>query len=121
MNVLVADKEARVRSALRLLLEQMPGMWTVNEACDMQGLVDWLERRRTDLLLLDWRLVNDNTAEFLPQVRLLAPGAKVVALSADDEDRGCALTSGANAFVSKTSPPEELIAILAGPRWLGDG
>lgn len=121
MNALVADKEARVRSAVRLLLEQMPGVKTVDEACDRQSLIDGLGRRHTDLLLLDWELANSKTAELLPRLRLLAPGIKVVALSVSDEDRECALASGANAFVSKTSPPEELIAILTGLRWLVDG
>ena len=56
MRILVADEQSRVRSALRLLLEQNPDYEVVDEATESIELVDKVEREAIELVVLDWRL-----------------------------------------------------------------
>lgn len=111
--MLIADTEARIRSALRLLLEQVPEVEDVVEVADALDLILGVMRWSPGLLLLDWRLAGDRTAELMPLFHLLNPGIKIVALSIAAEDRNPALASGADAFASKSAPPDELLATLS--------
>jgi DNA-binding NarL/FixJ family response regulator len=51
-------------------------------------------------------------ADTLTRLRTAFPRLKVVALSGRSEARQSALAAGADAFVSKGSPPERLLAAL---------
>ncbi|MCZ7674175.1 MAG: response regulator transcription factor [Chloroflexi bacterium] len=75
MRVLLADDQMRVRSALRLLLEQEPGFQVVGEAADATGLLLAATEKAPDLLLLDWELPGLPAAQLL---RLLKGGTAVV-------------------------------------------
>jgi DNA-binding NarL/FixJ family response regulator len=115
MRVLLADDQAKVRSALRLLLEQQPDIEVLGEAVDTTGLLDWLKVTRPDLVLLDWELP-DLTSEVLPVLRERHPSLRVIALSGRPEARQAALAAGVNAFVSKADPPEWLLAAVTACR-----
>jgi DNA-binding response OmpR family regulator len=63
------------------------------------------------LLLLDWDLPGLGT-ELIPKLRRICPELYVIVLGVRAEARVMALMAGANAFVSKTEPPEHLVAAL---------
>ncbi len=122
MRVLLADDQNKVRSALRLLLGQEPGLSVVGEAIGVEGLLAQMETACPDLVLLDWELPGLSTAELLPTLRALCPRLRVIALSGRPEARRAALAAGADAFVSKGDPPERLLTTLRafgaeGERW----
>jgi len=112
MRVLLADDQSKVRSALRLVLEQQPGIHVLGEAVDTTGLLGWVKATRPDLVLLDWELPGLEANSLLPTLRQLCPHLKVIALSGRPEARGAALAAGADAFVSKGDPPEQLLAAV---------
>lgn len=112
MRVLLADDQAKVRSALRLLLEHQPGVEILGEAVDTTGLLDWVKATHLDLVLLDWELPGLPAMTLLPLLQSHQPGLQVVALSGRPEAGQAALTAGADAFVSKGDPPEVLMAAL---------
>jgi DNA-binding NarL/FixJ family response regulator len=112
MRVLLADDQSKVRSALRLLLEQEPGIQVLGEAVDTTGLLDWVKEACPDLVLLDWELPGLGVDRLLPTLRELCPGLAVIALSGRPEARRAALDAGADAFVSKGDPPEQLLAAV---------
>jgi DNA-binding NarL/FixJ family response regulator len=111
MRVLLADDQAKVRSALRLLLEQQPDVEILGEAVDSLGVLDWLKATSPDLVLLDWELPAFR-GNMLPLMRELCPSVVVIALSGRPEARQAALAAGANAFVSKGDPPERLLNVM---------
>jgi DNA-binding NarL/FixJ family response regulator len=113
MRVLLADDQTKVRSALRLLLEQEPGLSVVGEAAEAEDLLAQVEVTQPDLVLLDWELPGLRTDDRLSALRALCPQLKVIALSGQPEARRAALSAGADAFVSKGEPPERLLAALA--------
>ncbi len=103
-----------MRSALRLLLEQQPGLSVVGEAANAGELQAMVETIRPDLILLDWELPGAPAAELLPILRSCHPRLRIIALSGRPEARKAALAAGANAFVSKGDPPERLLAVVHG-------
>jgi DNA-binding NarL/FixJ family response regulator len=112
MLILLADDQAKVRSALRLLLEQVPDVEILGEAVDTTGLLDWVKAADPDVVLLDWELPGLPAVALLPLLHVHRPGLKVIALSGRPEVSGAALEAGADAFVSKGDPPECLVTAI---------
>jgi DNA-binding NarL/FixJ family response regulator len=112
MRVLLADNQTKVRSALRLLLEQQPGLSVVGEAADAEDLLAQVEATQPDLVLLDWELPDQGGAATVAGLRTAQPGPVVIVLSGRPEARRATLDAGADAFVSKGDPPERLLAAI---------
>ena len=112
MRILVADEQSRVRSALRLLLEQNPDYEVIDEATESIELVDKVEREAIELVVLDWRLPGLDGEELVRLLRQTAQNPMIVVMSGRPEARQTALEAGADIFVSKADPPEEILAAL---------
>jgi DNA-binding NarL/FixJ family response regulator len=128
MRVLVADDQAAVRSALRWLLNEEPGISVVGEAIRVEDLLAQAGDIQPDLVLLDWELpgllaaslsnsaspstVGQAGCRLLNVLHALHSHPKVIALSGRPDVRQEALDAGADAFVSKGDPPERLLATL---------
>ena len=112
MRVIVADDQAKVRSALRLLLEYEPHVEILGEAVDTTGLLDWVKAVCPDLVLLDWELPGMPAAALLPLLHDHCPDLRVIALSSQPEVRQLALEAGADTFASKGDPPEWLLRAM---------
>jgi DNA-binding NarL/FixJ family response regulator len=111
MRVLLADDDGQVCSALRLLLEQVPGVTVVGEARDSESLATEMMAAAPDAVLLDWELPGLSPGPHLAALK--ADGqSRVVVLSTRPEARKAAMTAGADAFVSKGDPPENVLAAL---------
>jgi len=112
MRVLIADDQPQVRSALRVLLMQEPDIAIVGEAKDVEQTLEQIAGQQPDLVLLDWELPGQNGDSALVQLRKVQSGLAVIALSGRPEARRAALAAGADAFVSKGDPPEQLLAVV---------
>jgi DNA-binding NarL/FixJ family response regulator len=112
MRILLADDQPKVRLGLRLLLEQEEDMIVVAEAADAGTLLAQAEESQPDLVLLDWSLLDSAEAEQLTALRQACPQVAVLVLSAQPGVEEAALAVGADAFVSKADPPEQLLAVL---------
>ena len=112
MRVLLADEQSRVRSALRVLLEQNSDYEIVAEATEAAELVEKVQREAIELVVLDWRLPGLDGELLIETLQRTAQNLIIVVLSGRPEARQTALEAGADAFVSKADPPEELLATL---------
>ena len=113
MRVLLADDEQKVRSALRLILEQLKEVDIVEEVTDADGLSAQLRTAPPDLILLDWELPGLHPCTAFSALRQIYDAhIKVIVLSGRCQSRRTALASGADAFVSKCESPERLFATL---------
>ncbi len=108
VGIFIADKEARVRSALGLLLEQEGGLRVAGEADNHDALLAGLTATAPRLLVLDSQLPGLVGRRPLEAVRSRWPALKVIALSTTD-GAGLALCFDADASCSKLAPPETLI------------
>lgn len=111
MRILLADNQSRVRFALRALLDQQPGLIVVGEAGEAGDTLSQVEAVHPDLVLLDWDL-RGSVIDLLPAMQSACPELRVIALSARPEMRQAILAAGADAFVSKTDPPERVLEAI---------
>jgi DNA-binding NarL/FixJ family response regulator len=111
-HILIADDQPKVRLALRLLLEQEQGLIVVAEADDAEGLLAQAEAICPDLVLLDWSLQAAAAVDLLPALRSLCPNLAVIVLSGQPGIEEYALEAGADGFVSKADPPEQLLTAI---------
>lgn len=117
MRILLADDDPKVRSALRLILEQDARNGAIEEVDSIEKLLAWTANGKADLVLLDWYLPGlQQPAHVFAYLRRSAPALKIVAMGADHQSRQIALALGADAFISKSDPPEELIKAVSNCR-----
>jgi len=111
MRIMVADRQSKVRFALRTLLRRQKGLEVVGEADTVEELLARVEATCPDLVLLHWRL-SGGGPDLVPALRKIRPGLRVIVLSARPEACGEAMLAGADAFVSKMDNPEKLLAAI---------
>lgn len=112
MRVLLADDQTSVRSALRLALQQEPDLQVVGEAAEATGLLLAAATQAPDLLLLDWELPGLPMVQLLRLLKVERPSLKILAMSSLPEAEQPALDAGAGAFLSKSEPPQRVLALV---------
>ena len=110
IRTIVADADQRVRSALKILLREEPGLVVVGESSDLPSLVAQVGELVPDLVLLDWELPGRPAAAILVAQTTIDYKPMVIVFSARPESEEAALAAGADAFVSKGDPPEALLS-----------
>jgi len=108
-RVYLADALTEERSALRLMLLDL-NMEVVGEAADWAITLAQAPVSRTDMLLIDWGLLPRTTpSTALDELRRACPSALVIILISHlDARQQAALSSGADAFISKGETPERV-------------
>jgi two-component system invasion response regulator UvrY len=112
MRIFIADKNKEVRLALQVFLHQEAGVEIVGVTASSHGLAGQLVASETDILLLDWALTGQSMPELLTELRMLEPRSRVVVMALWPDVEQQALAAGADAFVSKSMPPSELVEML---------
>ena len=108
-RVYVADTLTEERSALRLMLLDL-NMEVVGEAADWATTLAQAPVSHTDMLLVDWNLLPRFSPSIaLDELRRICPAALVIVLISHlDARQQAALSSGADAFISKGETPERV-------------
>ena len=114
LRILLADEQERVRYGLRALLRQQLGWKVIGEAENAKDLLALVSVLEPDLVLLDWNLADMPGERILFSLRRMRQKLPVIVLSGQIEIKSTALEAGANAFFSKTSPPERLLTTIGG-------
>ena len=112
MRILIADTQPKVRFALQVLLQRQPDLNVVGEAIDAESLLRELETACPDVVLLGWELPGMEMNRLVPTLRESCPGIVIIALSGRLEAHREASRLGAADFVSKSSPPDQLLAAI---------
>lgn len=113
IRVLVADDEPRARQSLRALLTTQPHVLLIAEAANGQEALDRVGQHQPDVVLLDVRMPELDGLEATRQIKARWPGIRVIVHSMYPEYRAEALAAGADAFVVKGDPPDELLRLLS--------
>lgn len=111
-HILIADDQPQVRRALRLLLEQELVADVVGEAAEAGSLLTQVSAGCPNLVLLDWELPGMAAQDVLIALRQTCATLTIIVLSGQPEADRDALRAGADAFVSKADPPEQLLAAI---------
>ena len=112
MRIVLADDEPRVRLALRLLLEQQPGINVIAEADNPADLLVQVKTSCPEVVLVDWGLLASAPQRLLTTLRHTCPLSGIVIMSGRTHVSEEALTAGADDFVLKVDPPERLLCVL---------
>ncbi|MEN6338242.1 MAG: response regulator [Phycisphaerales bacterium] len=115
LRVLVADDHEVVRQGLRAVLEEA-GIEVVGEAANGREAVNLAVQLEPDVVIMDVTMPLIHGDGATRQIRKHLPEARVVALSMYDEPetRERMRRAGAQAYILKTAPSEELLAAIRG-------
>lgn len=116
MKVLLADDQALLRGALRMLVESEPDMVVVGEAVDGAEAVRLVRAERPDVVLMDIRMPGTDgiaaTREILADPELARIAVLVLTTFEADEYVVRAILAGASGFLGKGAEPDELLSAI---------
>ncbi len=114
IRVLLADDRPHSRRGLRALLATWSEVKVIGEAANGREAVRLVEEHRPDVVLMDAKMPVMDGLEATRLVKGNWPEVKVIVLTIDSLYRTNALAAGADAFIGKGEPPEQLLeAILS--------
>jgi DNA-binding NarL/FixJ family response regulator len=110
ISVLVVDRQAVIRAALKRLLESYPGLHVIGEAGDgVQAVSETLELG-PQVVLLDSQLSENQSLEALRQIKQLNLNTRVLLFSAQEREEYLyeILRAGADGYILKDIAPDAL-------------
>jgi NarL family two-component system response regulator LiaR len=110
IGVLICDDDAAIRGMLRWVIELRPSLRTVGEAADGNEAIAEASRLQPDVILLDLAMPYRTGLESLPELRRVAPEARIIVFSgfslATIAEEAIAL--GATLYLSKGAGPDAI-------------
>ncbi len=116
IRILVVDDHALLRRGLTVLLGGEADMEVVGEASDGEEGVRLAEELRPDVVLMDVSMPGMAGTEATRRIKARMPEVRVVGLSmhALDGTRETMLKAGADAYMIKDGPLEDLLSAVRG-------
>jgi DNA-binding NarL/FixJ family response regulator/two-component sensor histidine kinase len=113
-RVLLADDTPEIRLLLRMALELEGGFEIVGEAADGAQALHLADDHRPDAVILDLAMPVMDGLEAIPAIRRATPETKILVLSGftSDQMEREALSVGADAYLEKGVPPQDIVALL---------
>ncbi|TDV53928.1 response regulator [Actinophytocola oryzae] len=111
IRVLLVDDQRLVRAGLRMLCESTPDLVVVGEAENGEEAVRAMALLGPDVVLMDLRMPGVDGITATARITAATPAARILVLTTFDDDEHLypALSAGAQGFLSKDAPPEELL------------
>jgi DNA-binding NarL/FixJ family response regulator len=117
-RVLLCDDLQQIRLLLRTEMSLEPDIEVVGEAADGAEAIRLAGEAQPDVVILDLTMPVMDGLEALPRIREVAPGARVIVLSAHEtEEMGPrAEAAGASLYLEKSVSTQEIVEAVRGPR-----
>ncbi|MCH7519580.1 MAG: response regulator transcription factor [Candidatus Dadabacteria bacterium] len=114
IKILIADDHAVVRRGVKQILEQESGLKVLGEATNGDEVIQNIQEKNWDILILDITFPDRNGLDILKEVKMLRPDLPVLILSMHPEEVFAvrALKLKAAGYVTKGSVPEELVLAI---------
>jgi DNA-binding NarL/FixJ family response regulator len=116
VRIFIASADKTFRLALLLLLENEPGIVVIGMCDRSKGLPSVVGTSQPEVLLLDSGLANHDTPDLIGELHHLESPPKIIVLSIDPQTKATALAAGADGFISKNFPSDELLPLLRSMR-----
>src|SRR3954468_19367738 len=114
IRMLVVDDHPPMRMGLAALIKSQPGMDVVAEASDGEEAIEVYDDVLPGIVLMDLRMPGIGGVEAILAIRKKHPEARVIVLSTYDldEDIHRAIQSGAQSYLLKDMPSEEIASTI---------
>ena len=125
-NILIADDHSLIRSGLRMVLDGMAICTDISEAWDAKTVMATLKKKSFDLILLDIQMPSTDPVVLMHWIRSFYPNTRILIVSQNPEHifGKRYLLLGADGFISKTAPDDEMIKavtkVLNGDKYLSE-
>lgn len=115
IRVLLADDHPMFREGLRAMLNGRAAFDVVAVASGGREAVELTERYDPDIAVLDLRMPDGDGVAATTGIRRARPTTRILILSSFDGEREVAdaLAAGANGYVLKSAPPDEIADAIA--------
>ena len=115
-RLVIADDNPRARHGLRTILTTRSDLEVVGEASQGDDAILLVQARQPDVALMDVRMPVMGGLQAARTIKNRWPKIRVVLISIYADYQSEALSAGADAFLVKGCPAEELLSILTGAK-----
>jgi len=115
-NILITDDRIASRKGLRALMLTQPDIHVVGEASNGVKAIQFIEKNKPDVVLMDAFMPKMNGLEATRIIKKRWGNIRVVILTLHDDIREEVLAAGADAFLVKGCPPDDLILEIKNDR-----
>jgi YesN/AraC family two-component response regulator len=115
VRLIIVDDSPRSRDGLQALLDTWPGVQVVGQAVNGREAVQLVEECSPDVVLMDASMPVMDGLDATRLITQRCPTVRVIVLSMYPAFHHSAMTAGAQAFLVKGCPPEELLEAIRNP------
>ena len=112
LRILIVDDQRRARESLQALLATRFHLVDTCEAVNGIEAIRCVEECKPDIVLMDIRMPDMDGIEATRIIKTKLAQIPVIVLTLYSEYKAAALSAGANAFLIKGEPVEQLLAVL---------
>ena len=115
-KLVIADAHELLRESMRSMLSHEPDLLIIDEARDGREAIELCRLHRPDLVLMEASMPTMTGLEATRAIKEEFPGTKVLIVSAYESVAFVseAVTAGAEGYVSKLAPLQELLEAIGG-------
>ncbi|MFJ6080441.1 response regulator [Streptomyces sp. NPDC092369] len=113
-RVLICDDQELIRMGLRMVVDSQPDLTVVGEAADGDAAIAGVAALTPDLVLMDVRMPGLDGLAATERLCARADGPRILVVTTFDLDEYAyaALRAGANGFLVKDAPAEEILVTV---------
>lgn len=114
IRLLAVDDHALLREGIAVIVGNEPDMQLVAQAANGKEAIAMYREHKPDVTLMDLRLPDMSGIDALIAIRTENPNARVIILTTFEGDVEIrrALKAGAQAYMLKNAPPDELVDVI---------
>lgn len=111
ISIILADRQYLIRAGLKSLFAGKEHLKVVGEASNEAELMDYLQQKPADLVILDHNQPNSFSKETVERLKTDFPNTNILIISADNHKESIyeILEKGINSFLTKSCDGDEII------------